>query len=276
MSPCNWVPDFTGCTSGPCCVDVDTDPAIKTTATTAAIGVLWALTGRRFGVCSVTVRPCKPNTCRPESLADVIFWNSRDRGNMGVGIWEPILTAAGPINIACGCPTGCCSCHNSCEVLLPGPVRAITNVTVAGVVLNPATYSVYGNRKLVFYPDASGNSVCPPCQDYDKPLGQAGTWSVTYTAGETVPAELLLAAGMYACELAKAMIGDQNCSLPSRVSNVSRQGIDVGFIDPLLLVDAGLTGLRFVDDVIRALNPYRMHQPARVFSPDMFKTERPS
>lgn len=275
-TPCGWVPDFTGCTAGPCCPDIDEQTpaaiAAKTLATTLASQILWMLTGRRFGCCEITVRPCKPLTCDPLTLADIIYWDNRPwpgDGTMGVLGFFPTLVGGEVFNISCGCPVGCCKCRSSCEVLLPGPVCDITSVVVGAVTLTAADYTVYNHNRLVFL-----NDTCPDCQNYDKTLGADGTWSVTYTLGEPVTPELNWAAGQFACELAKAMLSDKSCALPARVQNVARQGIDVAFFDPTEFANAGLTGLPLVDLVIRAVNPYRVAEASYVWSPDLAKQFR--
>lgn len=276
-APCGWVPDFTGCSSGPCCPDVDApeNAAFKALAGNLASSILWALTGRRFGCCEITVRPCKPLTCDPISLVDVIYWDStRGAGpgfgnNMGVMSYFPTLVGGEVFNIACGCPIGCCKCRSSCEVRLPGPVCEISAVQVGAVVLTAADYQAYNHDILVFYGDT-----CPPCQNYDLPLGAEGTWSVTYTIGEPVPIELAWAAGQFACELAKSMAGDKSCGLPTRVQNIARQGVDIALFDPTEFANQGLTGIPLVDLIIRELNPYRMAQASYVWSPDLPKIRR--
>lgn len=272
--PCGWVPDFTGCLTGPCCPDVDdpTNAAVKALAISVAQDLLWALTGRRYGCCELIVRPCKPITCKPIDLTEIIYWDQRyfrqGTPTMGVLSYFPTLVGGEVFNISCGCPVGCCTCRADCEFPLPGPVCAVSDVSVDGTSLATTDWMILDNHVLVFQ-----NGTCPGCQNYNLDNGEVGTWSVTYTLGEPVPAELNLAAGMLACEIAKSLLG-QSCSLPSRVQNVTRQGIDVAFFDPIAFTNEGLTGIPFVDMVIRALNPYRMAQASRVWSPDLPITRR--
>lgn len=271
-APCGWVPDSV-CPTGPCCPgSEDFDPDILALANTVATNLIWRLTGMQFGCCPVTVRPCKPESCKPQSLQDIIYWDQRrglDGTNMGVMSYFPTLIDGAVFNIACGCNQGCCTCKSDCEVLLPGPVCAITNVTVGGIVRNPSTYKLFSGNKLVFFKDLEGNSNCPPCQDYNLPLGGLNTWSVTYTIGRPVPAEANLAAGLYACELGRLLSNDKSCSLPAQVQSLSRQGIDFAFADPFLLAKEGLTGIPTVDLIIKSLNPERITRPSRVWSPDL-------
>lgn len=425
VSPCGWVPNAP-CSVGPCCPDT-TDPIIKARAEAIAASILWRLTGLQFGCCELTVRPCKPITCDPLTLSQIIYWDQRisnNRTNLGVLSYFPTLLNGQIFNISCGCPTGCCTCKADCEFPLPGPVCEVIDVIVDGQHLGKHLYTVYDDRGLVFAnrgtkvhhdltgpalpapitlfsggaltaaSSPQGNSVelsgigttydflltatpfqgpedvqwvmempigggpysfqvfqpqgfdvialdgnptvtvvgslvtvgsaqepntaprvlirapkgstnvsdiiinqtaglfgvrivnvewtdpstgsgyCPPCQDYNKAAGQTGTWSVTYTLGTPVPDELNFAAGLYACQIALAMVGDKACTLPSRVQSVSRQGITESFWDPILLTEAGLTGIPLVDEIIKALNPYGMRQPSRVWYPGMAVTRR--
>ena len=129
-----------------------------------------------------------------------------------------------------------------------------------------------------FQPDliteAKFASICPPRQDYNLALGNPGTWSVTYSVGTPVPIELNLAAGIYANEVAKALVGDKSCGLPGNVQQVARQGVSVLFRDPLTLADAGLTGIVLVDQIIRAVNPSRLTQAPRVWFPGKLNRTR--
>jgi hypothetical protein len=268
---CCWDPDFTGCRSGPCCPDVtnEENAVVLELATSMAVNILWALTGRQYGVCPTTVRPCKPMTCKPINLNNIVYWDSRlaqrGVGNLGVLGYIPTLVGGEVYNIGCGlCPVECCKCEPDCSVLLPGPVASVESVQVGGIELLPEDWILYEGGTLVFV-----NDTCPPCQDYNVANGEPGSWSVTYNIGVEVPPELNYAAGLLACEIAKSMIGDTSCALPDRVQSVARQGVDITFFDPIAFANEGLTGLPFVDMVIRSLNPNRLQSAPRVWSPDL-------
>lgn len=274
IEPCGWEVDFTGCRSGPCCPDIDApeNAAVKTLATKLATNILWRLTGMRFSCCEITVRPCKPKTCDPQNLTDVVYWDQRytGMGNLGVMSSIPTLINGATYNVACGCPQGCCKCRSDCEVYLPGPVCEVIEVIRDGVVVDPSNYVVYQNPDII----AFNADNCPPCQNYNLPAGEEGTWTVRYTIGVPVPAELEYAAGLFACEIAKAMIGDTSCGLPDRVQSISRRGVNFETFDPLVFAKEGLTGIPLVDSVILSLNPYQLKQDAIVWSPDLPKIRR--
>lgn len=227
--------------------------------------ILWTLTGRRFGCCEVTVRPCKPDPQCQGGLSDLIYWDRRGTGldNLGVSV-TPLLIDGQVFNISCGCLGGC-TCKAPCEFFLPGPICEVTEVKVGDTILDSSAYTVYDHSKLVFL---SGTD-CPDCQNYDLPLGMDGTWSATYTIGEPLPPGANMMAGLYACELGKAVASDGSCGLPKTIQSLARQGIEIGLPDPFALAESGLTGLPVVDLWIKAVNPYKMAQRPRVWSPDI-------
>lgn len=209
-------------------------------------------------------------------MVDILYWDQRwlANGNLGVNFGlAPLLIDGQIYNIACGCPTGCCKCRSNCEILLPGPVSEITEIIVDGEIVEPEFYQLYDSQKLVFQ-TIEDVTFCPGCQDYNKPAGEVGTWTVEYTIGTPVPVELDYAAGLLACEIAKGMVGDATCSLPSRVQHVTRTGVDIDYFDPVAFANAGLTGLPVVDSIIRALNPNRLAQEATCWFPGKHNSRR--
>jgi hypothetical protein len=251
-APCSWnigIPE--------CCEDfwVTLSPAMQASAAAYASLALWARTGRQYGLCPVTVRPCG-RWCTDDGVGGW-YW--------GGGMFLPYIVDGTWRNCWCGCNGGsCCSCQPSCQVYLPGPVGEIISVTVDGVVIDPATYRVDDQRWLV----RTGEGNCwPDCQDFDVNSG-TGTFFVTYTRGEEPPAPLLTAAGTLACEWARACLG-QDCRLTPYIIGLSRQGVDFSAVDPMTLLDLGFTGLFEVDSLIAALNPYQQTHRMRLLSPDI-------
>lgn len=249
--PCAWDIDTT------CCQEFwDTlTPQLQANATAYASLVLWARTGRQYGLCPVTVRPCG-KWCTDDGVGGW-YW--------GGGMFLPYIVDGTWRNCWCGCNGGsCCSCQPSCQVYLPGPVGEIISVTVDGVIIDPNTYRVDDQRWLV----RVGEGNCwPDCQDYDVNSG-TGTFFVTYTRGEQPPAALLAAAGTLACEWARACLG-QDCRLTPYIVGLSRQGVDFTAVDPMTLLDMGFTGLFEVDSLIAALNPHQLTHRMRLLSPDI-------
>lgn len=259
VGPCDWGPLDTGCCDG----FSDYSPAVQAAATDYANTVLWAATGRRFGLCTRVVRPCG-RQC-----------NGGDWGGEGVygwwwsdGTWFPYIFNGLWRNCWCGCNglAGCCGCNVDCQVYLEGPVNNIISVTVDGNVINPATYRVDNGVWLVRTQDASTSDCWPQFQNFNVNSG-IGTFVVTYQRGLAVPAALKVAAGELACEFAKACVGAP-CRLPGRATNIARQGVSISMVGVESLMDRGLTGIQTVDAVIRAYNPYGLTSAMRVVSPD--------
>jgi hypothetical protein len=242
--PCDgWVPNTALCSTWG-----DYPAAVRDYAQRFAIYVLWAATGRRFGLCAETVRPCEtPNP---------VLYRTYPVGANGV---EPYTLSTAPgggvvLGYLGGAPCAGCSAP---EIPLPPPAVSVTSVTVDGVALDPAAYRL-DQDKLVRM-DGEGW----PTQNLALPIGDPGTWSVTYVRGVPVPAVLNDAAGRYACEVAKSNAGG-NCQLPSRIASISRQGVDVQFVAAEDYLDKGRTGYAEVDQLIAAFNPYGLTSRPRV------------
>lgn len=205
-----------------------------------AVHVLWALSGRQFGLCEMTVRPCPALGVPP---GPYLFGT---QGGLG-GLWA---------NIACGC-LGTCTVTGPRVVHLPGPVATVTAVTIAGEVLDPSGYQLEG---AVLY--RKGGPW--PRQDLGRPLGESGTWSVTYQRGVPVPPGVDKLTGELAKEFLSACDGDEDrCRLPRTLISTSRRGATNVF-DPAKIIAAGYTGLTEVDQWLAAVNPHRLAQDSVV------------
>ena len=248
--PCTWE------VTVDCCPDWDTYSADLQLAG-AEYGALtvWAATGRRYGLCERTVRPCG-RQC--QNCTWGWFWSE--------GTWRPYIFNGEWRNCgACGAGFGCCSCRPTCEVWLPGPVAAIpaTGISVDGVIIPVDAWRVDDGEWLV----RTDGECWPDCQDYDADSG-TGVFTVTYSRGIAVPSVLSRAAGELACEWVKSCIGAP-CRLPQRVTSIARQGVSVSMADIGALIVAGLTGVVTVDQVIKSFNPYGLTSKMRISSPDL-------
>jgi hypothetical protein len=213
------------------------------------------LSGRRFGVCPVTVRPCRRPCDGTLAPAFGPYY--------GAGSFTPYLLDGAWIN-GCGSCTTDCGCGQLCEVVLPGPVDSVLAVKLDGLIVPAADYLVYDHRALV---RVDAGECWPYCQDLAAPDSEPGTFAVTYGLGTPVPVAGLHAAGVYACELVKAC-ADLPCRLPRRVTQITRQGVTYSLLDPMEFLEQGMTGLYEVDAWIRAVNPAGLAHGARVYSPD--------
>lgn len=252
LPPCNW--SLTN-TDG-CCDDCGTaDPLVLAKATNYASLIMWASTGRQFGLCDVTIRPCGTGSpCSDGSL----LWSGFSWFGGG---WIPYLFNGTWFN--CGCP-GQCSCDPRCQVMLPERVDNVTEVKIGGATLTPSAYRVDNHRWLV----RTDGDCWPSCPEMDTDEG-VDLFTVTYQRGIAPPRPLLDAAGTLRCEFAKACTNNSSCRLPSRVQTLARQGVTTSFVDVDTLLDKGLTGITEVDMVIRAYNPRGLDRRMRVASPDI-------
>lgn len=214
--------------------------AQRNAAEDLAVAVLHALSGRQFEVCEVTARPCPPAGW-PRSP-----W---------VSIWDDVT---GWFSTGCGCAGGCARSGPS-AVHLPGPVNPPTDeepivVTIAGEELAADEFTLEGD---VLY---RRNGKYWPRQNLARPLGEPGTWSVTYRRGTPPPAGVDQLAGLLAKELLLACDDPDSCRLPRTVVSTTRRGVSHSF-DPSKLYAAGKTGLAEVDLWLSAVNPHGLASP---------------
>lgn len=202
--PVKWTCNLTGVSA-----------EVTGTALEAASEVLFMLSGQRFGLCEVTLRPCRRD-CYGN------YWR-------GWGSWwefgtypQPALINGAWYNMVCGFCGDNCSCTFVSETLLPGPINSVTEVKVDGVVLiKGVDYRVDDYRKLVRL-----GGVWPRCNDLNLADTEVGTWSTTIVYGEPVPTLGQLAVGELACEFIKLLTTGE-CDLPPGVTNISRQGLSI-------------------------------------------------
>lgn len=248
-APCTWSIE-TGCCD---CWDA-LDPDKQNAGIQYAALTLWAATGRRYGACQTTVRPCG-RTCTDQGAWGYSWYE---------GTWRPYIMGGVWRNCWCGGGLGC-RCEPDCQVYLPGPALSVSQVVLDGVIIPADEYRIDNRQWLV---RTGEDSECwPYCQNYNLDSGD-GTFFVTYMKGVAVPAALAAATGTLACEYAKACSG-QSCRLPGRLSTVARQGVQLTFVNIDSLLERGLTGITEVDQVIMALNPSGLKRPMRVISPDL-------
>lgn len=255
---CSWATDI-------CCDPLATALASNDAATvrmaqravTAAAEILYALSGRQFGLCELTVRPCRTECCDP--------------CNQSGPRWTPALIGGQWTNVSCGdCGDGC-SCSKVCEVALPGPIDSIVEVKLDGVVLAADQYRVDNRRTLVRLTEGE---CWPTCQEMSLDSSQPGTWEVTYYRGLPLPEAGEASFAELACELYKACANDGTCKLPKRVTSIQRDGVTMAFLDPMTFIEKGKTGLYLVDLWLTAVNPKARVRRAGIYSPDLPTTRR--
>jgi hypothetical protein len=261
--PCNWTVDVG------CCSETwdGADLATQTAAAEYGAVSVWAATGRRFGACTRTVRPCGKD-CGDNLGRSGYYWAD--------GVWFPYILDGVWRNCYCGGGPGC-GCRPTCQVWLTPPVSGIVEVRFGdGTVADPATYRVDDWQWLVRQgPGISGTNGCwPITNNYNYPVtgpvasGDKTAWEVTYLWGIPVPAVLQRAAGELACEWIKNCQGAE-CRLPQRVTSIARQGVSISLADVDQLLQNGLTGLTTVDSIIQRFNPGRLPSRMQISSPDL-------
>ncbi|MGV9742854.1 hypothetical protein [Nocardia farcinica] len=257
MAACGWVVDWTGTPYAD-----DASAALdKAVAEALASASLWALSGRVFGVCEETVRPCPDAPPKPSTYA----------GPSGHAGWWPTRINPGWASGGCGCTTPCrCSAHRT-RVALPGPVDSIVSVRIDGALVDPVAYRVQDRRWLV----RIDGQLWPARQDLTVPDDAPGAFVVRYRRGIPIPPEALAVLRDLAVEFIKARRSGGKCAIPARAQSIVRQGVDIELVDPATLYDGGLTGVESVDRWLASVNPGgKRRAPSRVYSPDAPRTVR--
>lgn len=233
------------------------NPAVTGLAVASATETLWALSGRRFGLCEVTLRPCR------RDCYDGRFYDDFGPPWTGARSYpQPALIGGQWFNLTCGSCSDC-ACGTVSEALLPAPVHSIVEVKVDGTPLVTGAYRVDNNRLLV----RTDGGRWPRCNDLTRADSEAGTWSVTARFGEVPPEGAALAMGELACEIAKAADG-QDCRLPAGVQQLVRQGVTISYPDVGELFAKGRTGLYLVDMFVATWNPSGLRSRSRVYRVD--------
>lgn len=235
---------------------VAASPAQRTWWWDVAGDILWRLAGKRHGNCSLTVRPCR----RPR-MDRRWFGGEWPIG----GLWMiPYINDLGLwVNACCSMCGDECSCSPLREVFLPAPVTGITSVNVDGGILAPTAYTVYDRRRLV----RTDGGRWPDCQDMTLADAAAGAFAITFTQGVPLGPAGQNALELFASELLLASTGS-TCRLPSRVTQLTREGVQMTILDPLNFIEAGRVGLPEVDMWLAAVNPNSQRSASRVYSPD--------
>ena len=224
------LPDLCWPVDNSVCATLHTYPDdIADRAEVLAAHTLRLLTGGIVGGCPITVIPSVP--CRIP-LAHGSFAPL----NLG-GVWY-----------------NTCPCQvQSNRIRLQGPVGRVDAVTVGGVALDPGDYRVESALWLV------------RTDGENWPITPDEGFTVTYLKAWPVDGMGAVAAGMLACEYAKAIIGDKDCRLPRNVREINRQGISMVLTTELF--PNGKTGIREVDAYVSSYNPNALKVPPSVHVP---------
>ena len=196
--------------------------------------LMWAMSGRRFNSeGTVTERYMKNRRHDDMSFED---WIART----DAGYTDNFITANRPV------------VPSSVLRLKRANVRSVVSVKQHdGTIVDPSTYTLFNGSSIQF----------------NGPIFH--TIDVTYTYGTPIPTAGRMAARQLAIEFAKLWEGDDSCSLPERVTSITRQGITATIMDNQQFIQQLRTGVYAVDLFLKTVNPNSATNRARVFSPDI-------
>lgn len=204
--------------------------------------MLWALSGRKFHVGSIaTERYIVDRVWISPYLATPTRGVSVYDADWGVFVIDPYD-------------------WNTRKIRLDGtPIKSIGSVTDLsdGRVLDPSEYSVI-NRTFLQLDRLSPRGI-----------------DVSYTYGQEPPKTGRMAALAMATQFFYAWSGrESECSLPDRVTAVTRQGVSWVLLDNQDFLDDLKTGIYIVDMFLKSVNPDKARVKAKVFSVDMPRGRR--
>lgn len=223
---------------------------------------LKTLTGGRLGICPVSVRPARKDR-RWGS-----YYVAPVSGGSG-GTFRPHMAVDGEwVNSWCGDDFDC-ACEYVQEIKLPGPVGRVIEVVIDGLVVDSSAYRIDDGYKLVRQ-DGEG---WPYAQDMNKPMGEEGTFYVTYIQGAVIDSMWDYAAGQLAIEFWRNIaLSGKGCRLPKNVQAVTRQGVT--FDMDITMFDNGKSGIEEVDAIVATINPFKLKVAPAIASPETLRRNR--
>lgn len=219
-----WEEPTPGSCGGGCSIPADTDPDVITAASVKAGTILHTLSGGRVGTCETVLRP---------------------------------------IGECCGVCWGRCRCAGSGDRVRlqssAGPVTAVTEVKVDGVVVPPELWRYYPSSETLYrVPDGVWPRVDRKFADCDQPE----TMCVTVLVGNEPDAWAQAVHAELTCELVKACTTGK-CRIPANASSVSSQGISI-----TLTPTEAKQFIPAVAGWVAAVNPDNAQSVPASFSPD--------
>lgn len=220
------------------CRELDPVRAERTAAMLEmATDMLWAWTGRRFGVCPVTVELAHDATVCGCVGAGASTYAGRGAGLVRTGSpWAPVLVGGAMIN--CGWDPCVCPGRPAGSVMLPGPVAGVVEVRIDGAALAEADWELRPGGVLV---------------RTDGTAWPHDGLSVDYGRGVAVPVGGQIAVGVLAWELSLAVECPDDCQLPQRLTSITRQGVSVAVMDQFADLEQGRTGIWLIDSWVSSV-----------------------
>lgn len=212
------------------------------------------LTGHAISICPLVVRPVSRRCTGLPTWVEATVVNGRSTPFM------PIIIGGRWLNIWCGHDVAC-DCEMVSSVQLPPSVGGIEAIEIDGVALDPAAYRIDNGNILV----RQDGGAWPLTQDFSKPAGEPGTWTVSLWQGIKPDSIDKMAAGVLAYEYLVLLRGGKKCRLPNGVRSVVRQG--VSYEIEVDLFERGLTGIHEVDVATARRNPNRNRLASRLVVP---------
>lgn len=251
LGPCAWTADWS------CCEVPADSEAITGSMLQGATELLWALSGRQFGECTVTLRPCREDC-----------WDGRFRWSPWGGSYPfPAKIDGIWVNFACGSCPGSCSCSRVSKFMLPTSATEIVQIKIDGDILDPDAYRLDNRIKVV----RQDGGEWPRCNSESKIAGEDGTWTVTTKFGRELPKLGELAVAELTCEYIKFCTNADDCQLPANWASINQSGLTITRANASKtdLDDLPEEWLPWTRRFLRAFNPNRLVAPSQVWSPDV-------
>lgn len=222
------------------CTGIDYSTAVWDWAKLAASRRVFELTGGAFpGTMRSRIRPCR-QFC--STTAERLAQNSALSRARYPAMPYLVDDAPAPMLVnlwACECGWDPCTCTKRDAIVLPyRPVCEVVEVKIDGAVFT--AWSLVGARLY-----RTDGLLWPTC-NAPEPDSEPGTWSVTFTHGQSLPPEGVPLVAEYACQLAKKAC-KKPCDLPDGIRVVSRGSTQYAIEDTKYRGEL-LTGFTPLDD----------------------------
>ncbi len=251
----------------------------------AASDILYVLSGSRWpGTCQDTVRPVlrgltadygRPIRPSYPFGGPYGFWSSGGLSSSGpnTGFWMVNRSDRSGGQIIPEITLGAYPLTGIVQILIDGAV--LPAVDPLGGFQN---YRIDDDRWLVRLanPVSLRDDGWPGLNNMTLPSTEKNTWEVTYTYGLGPPPGGVRAAATLGYQLALSCSPKTAgaCRLPSRVTNITRQGVTAILLDPMAFLAMSKTGLYEVDLWLESVNPGKLRRSAHVTSPDIGRRVR--
>lgn len=219
----------------------DIEPALKTRAEILAVQTLRILTLGQVGGNTITVMP-------------------RRNCNWAWGYWLDTRWFSGVYPAAAHLKNEEFWKHEA--IVLDGPVGAVYEVVIDGVVVPPEQYGIEDGDKLVRRDGSSW------------PRGGRDTFTVKYLQGFRVDLMGQYVAGVLALEFYKSVKKPGNCRLPKNITSINREGLTYEISTAMFPNNS--TGITEVDTYVWQWNPNALRVKPTVHIPRSNKPKKVS